>query len=145
MYHDAGARLGIIIILRGKTLVLRHNYTPVVKVRGQGGLQGGSAPCSGLSPPAVDEKSVILCIKCVKFPTPSTPPFPEPPPLSCLRAFTLRYDNQVTDLVISRCYHPVARRLVWSHPRGRTTPCSDVLGTALKGAASLPRRRTRRS
>ena len=30
----------------------------------------GWAPCSGFSPPTVNEKNVILCIKCAKFPIP---------------------------------------------------------------------------
>ena len=55
-------------------LELKIPRWPVVKVRGP----WGSAPFSGLSPLLLIKKSVILCIKCAKFPPPSTPPSHDP-------------------------------------------------------------------
>jgi len=58
---------------QGAETTKKHQLYPVVKVRGS-----GAEPPAPVWAPCWQWKSGILCIKCAKFPTPSTPPSPEP-------------------------------------------------------------------
>jgi len=71
---------------------------PVVERRAQ--------PPASVSAPCCYWKSVLLCIKCAKFPTSSTPPSPEPP---CL-TWPLKSLNRPTSGMSTICLLQCARR-----------------------------------